>query len=361
MNYIKILKIAVGAALSIILAESLGLGYSASAGVITLLSIQDTKKETIRVMARRLFSFGLALIFAAGSFALLGYTAPAVGVFLLFFSAVCIRFHMQEGISVNTVLMTHFLAERSMSLENIGNEMGLLLIGCGIGVLLNLYIPGKKKQIKMKQRRIEACMKEILDMMAHRLSGSGYEDGLAQSMAKLEEELRLGEQSAYEEMENKLLTETRYYIRYMNMRKMQSLVLGKIAGNIGHLTGSGAAGEWGIGGEQGIAWKPGIAGERGIAVWPQAGQIAELMRQISSSFHEYNNAVELLGELEMLKLSMREQPLPGDRREFENRAVLFQILLELEQLLVLKKEFVLELTGDEIGKFWKEECGAEAD
>ena len=37
-----------------ILAERLGLNYSASAGVITLLSIQDTKKETIRVVVRRL-------------------------------------------------------------------------------------------------------------------------------------------------------------------------------------------------------------------------------------------------------------------------------------------------------------------
>ncbi len=348
MNYIKILKIAVGATISIILAEFLGLGYSASAGVITLLSIQDTKKETIRVMARRLFSFGLALIFAAVSFGLLGYTAPAVGVFLLFFSAVCIRFHMQEGISVNTVLMTHFLAERSMSVENIGNEVGLLLIGGGIGVLLNLYIPGKKKQIKRKQRRIEGCMKEILDMMAGLLSGLGYEEGLEQCLVKLDEELRLGELSAYEEMENKLLTETRYYIRYMNMRKMQSLVLGKIAGNIGHLA------------DTGVVREPGTDGGQEIAHWPQAGQIARLMGQISRSFHEYNNAVELLKELDSLKQSMRRQPLPVNRQEFESRAVLFQILLELEQLLVLKREFVQELTADEIGKFWKGEYEEEA-
>ena len=345
MNYIKILKIAVGATISILLAEILGLGYSASAGVITLLSIQNTKKETIRVMARRLLSFGIALVLAAASFGQLGYTAPAVGVFLLLFSAVCIRFHMQEGISVNTVLMTHFLAERSMSLENIGNEIGLLLIGGGIGVLLNLYIPGKKKQIKMKQRRIEGCMKEILDRMARSLSGCGYGDGLEQSLARLDEELRLGEQSAYEEMENKLLTETRYYIRYMNMRKMQSLVLEKIAGNIGYLTGSGGTGS---------------AEAPAFPVWPQAGQLAGLMEQISRSFHEYNNAVELLGELDALKQSMREQPLPANRCEFENRAVLFQILLELEQLLVLKREFVQELSADEIGKFWKEDYQAEA-
>ena len=55
-DYGKVMKIAAGAGLAMILAERLGLNYSASAGVITLLSIQDTKKETIRVVVRRLLS-----------------------------------------------------------------------------------------------------------------------------------------------------------------------------------------------------------------------------------------------------------------------------------------------------------------
>ena len=56
-DYGKVMKIAAGAGLAMILAERLGLNYSASAGVITLLSIQDTKKETIRVVVRRLLSW----------------------------------------------------------------------------------------------------------------------------------------------------------------------------------------------------------------------------------------------------------------------------------------------------------------
>ena len=49
---------------------------------------------------------------------------------------------------------------------------------------------------------------------------------------------------------------------------------------------------------------------------------------------------------------MRTQPLPDTREEFESRAVLYRILLELEQFLEIKKKFVEELTEDEIGKFW---------
>lgn len=179
-DYVKVIKIAVGAGLAIVLAERMGLRYSASAGVITLLSIQDTKKETIRVVARRLLSFVMALAISAVGFSVFGYGPLAVCVFLLFFSAACMAFGMQEGISVNTVLMTHFLAERSMTGANIANELGLLAVGAGIGVILNLYIPGKVHLIRTSQRRIESHMKEILRKMAGQLTtGKGGDAGLA--------------------------------------------------------------------------------------------------------------------------------------------------------------------------------------
>lgn len=333
-DYVKVIKIAVGAGLAIVLAERMGLRYSASAGVITLLSIQDTKKETIRVVARRLLSFVMALAISAAGFSAFGYGPLAVCVFLLFFSAACMAFGMQEGISVNTVLMTHFLAERSMTGANIANELGLLAVGAGIGVILNLYIPGKVHLIRMSQRRIESHMKEILRKMAGQLTtGKGGDAGQADGepplrslLEELDAELKQGEKSAYEDMENKLLTETRYYLRYMNMRRTQAFVLGRIEGELKHL------------------------GE----LPSQAQPIAELMERISGGFHEYNNAVGLLEALDAVKEDMREQPLPELREEFENRAVLFQILLELEQFLEIKKKFVEELSAEEIGKFWRE-------
>ena len=46
INLIKTLKIAAGSMLAIIIAQSLNISYSTSAGIITLLSIQNTKKST---------------------------------------------------------------------------------------------------------------------------------------------------------------------------------------------------------------------------------------------------------------------------------------------------------------------------
>ena len=45
-SMLKMVKIAVGSAAAILLADLLGLNYSTSAGIITLLTIQDTSRET---------------------------------------------------------------------------------------------------------------------------------------------------------------------------------------------------------------------------------------------------------------------------------------------------------------------------
>ena len=62
-------------------AQALGLRYNSSAGVITLLSIQDTKRETIRVTGRRFLAFLAAMVLGPVSFALAGYRPLAMGIF----------------------------------------------------------------------------------------------------------------------------------------------------------------------------------------------------------------------------------------------------------------------------------------
>lgn len=94
---LKILKIAVGSMLAMAAAQALGLRYSSSAGVITLLSIQDTKRETIRVTGRRFLAFLAAMVLGPVSFALAGYRPLAMGIFLLMFTPLCMKWGIQEG------------------------------------------------------------------------------------------------------------------------------------------------------------------------------------------------------------------------------------------------------------------------
>ncbi len=88
INFIKILKIAIGSSAAILFAGLLGLQYSASAGIITLLSIQDTKKETLIVAGKRFLAFLLAILIAYVLFQSFGYHTIVFGAFLLVFISV---------------------------------------------------------------------------------------------------------------------------------------------------------------------------------------------------------------------------------------------------------------------------------
>ncbi|MBS6956147.1 MAG: aromatic acid exporter family protein [Enterocloster asparagiformis] len=325
VNGLKMIKIAGGSLLAMVIAEGLGLRYGASAGVIALLSIHDTKRETIRAMAKRLGAFCIALTLAPVCFGLAGYRPLAIGLFLLLFAPVCSLLQIQEGLSVSTVLMTHFLSDGGMPPGSIVNELLLLAVGAGVGVGMNLYIPGKRGWIRGQQRRIEEQFRHSLLRLAGILEGEDGQEEAGEHLAVLERMLEEGEAAAYRDIQNNLLSETEYYLHYMMLRKNQLTVLNRILGQLRLRTAYPEQSRW----------------------------LSGLMRSIGRSFHEHNNALILLEELNGVKGQLKRQPLPVTREEFEARAILYQVLLELEQFLLLKREFVEGLTEKEIGDFWK--------
>lgn len=327
INYMQIVKIAVGSCIAILLADALGLKYSVSAGIITLLSIQNTKKETILIAGKRFLSFVLSIIISYLIFQSIGYHPYSFGLFLLVFVALSYLFDLEDGISMNAVLTTHFLLEESMSYYWIKNEILLLLIGSGIGILLNLYIPRKIGAIKEDQIRIEEDIKLILKRMSFYLTKEDKEDYTEQCFAPLDVHIQEALSRAFENINNTLLSDTRYYLHYMQMRKSQQDELKRIYSHIKSLD----------------------------SVPEQAFIIANFMEQVTSTFHEYNNALSLIEGLQEIQIGFKSDSLPINRKEFENRAVLYQILNELETFLILKRDFVASLSEMEIQSYWKQE------
>ena len=58
---LKVLKIAVGSSMAVVVAQFFNLQYATSAGIIALLTVQDTRRDTIQLTAERLLSFLLAV------------------------------------------------------------------------------------------------------------------------------------------------------------------------------------------------------------------------------------------------------------------------------------------------------------
>lgn len=213
-----------------------------------------------------------------------------------------------------------------MPLTLIGNEALLLLIGAGIGTLLNLYMPGKVKEIRATQHTLEEDLRAILLRMSEYIKKEDKSDYTENCFDKLSKHLSEGKKQAYAYMNNTFFQESKYFIEYMNMREQQCTVLKDIYKKIMNIH----------------------------RVPAQAEQISAFIYQISISFGESNNAKDLLEDLSKLFGQMKNTPLPVTREEFENRAVLYSILMDLEYFLQLKKDFSDSLTQEQIRQYWHE-------
>lgn len=317
LNFHILLKTGIGSAIAIILADRFNLLYSASAGIITLLTIQNTKKETIDIAFKRILAFFIAVTIAYFMFSGFGYTSIVFGGFIFIFVAISNLLGFQEGISMNAVLITHFLIEKRMDFSFITNEIFILLIGMSIGILFNLIMPSNTKKINSEQKRVEVKIKDILRCMGNVLEGNSEclkenERPKEIDFNELDDVLDRLVSKAYEEAGNTLLTETKYQISYLEMRKLQVVVLRDIFKSIKEIHD----------------------------VLPEAVKISKYMKKTADEFHESNNVKGLLLELEALYNFFRKEDLPITRDEFENRAILFNILKDLENFLEIKSSFI---------------------
>lgn len=321
---LKLLKIAVGSAAAIFLADLLGLGYSTAAGIITLLTIQDTSRETIVISAKRICAFLVATVLSYAVFHLFGYHVFSYGIFLFLFVAVCGPLRLANAVSINAVLATHYLLEQKMTFSQIGNEALLLLIGAGIGTLLNLFMPGKGKEIRVMQYQLEEDLRAVLLRMSEYIGREDKSDYTGSCFDKLQTDIEAGKKQAFAYMNNTFFQESKYFIDYMNMREQQTVVLRDIYKKIVSMQ----------------------------TVLPQTVQVAVLLRETAVTFGESNNAKELLAKREEALLQMKDSELPRTRQEFEDRAVLYGIMTDLEYFLQLKEEFADSLTQEQIERYW---------
>lgn len=52
---------------------------------------------------------------------------------------------------------------------------------------------------------------------------------------------------------------------------------------------------------------------------------------------------------------MEHSFLPKTREEFENRAILYHLLLDTQRFLLMKQEFVQSLTEEQVNIYWNVE------
>ncbi|MGO0054035.1 aromatic acid exporter family protein [Streptococcus suis] len=307
---LRTIKLIFATVLAIYLATALGLSYATAAGIIAILSILDTRKSSFKMARNRLFSTLLALTIAVLIFALFGFGIWTLGIYLALYVPLAYRFNWEAGIAPSTVLVTHLLLEQDISLIFWGNELALFLIGAGLALLFNLYMPSQEKQIQAYHDQVEDLLKQILlRFEAFLLNGDGRNE--AELITQLDKTLDEALKVVYLDRHNQLFQQTNYQVHYFEMRAAQNKILRTMAGNINKCL---------------------LEGRENVI-------LSSLFERAAQQLSRENSAKELLLDIELFHATFRERPLPQTREEFETRATLFQLLHDMEAFIRLKVDF----------------------
>lgn len=324
---LRIYKIALGSALAYLIADLIGLQYASSAAIVTLLTVLETRRATFDLAKKRYISFAVTMVLAWLVYEHLGYHVVSMGIVMMLMVGISYHYGWQLAISVNAVINTHFLMEQSYTLPFIVNELVMVTIGTVIALLMNSYMPKRIQHLREDIHEIENLFQKILNQIAEYLLRVDREDYDGESIHMLEDRLEKALARAFENLDNTLDEHSKYYIEYMEMRKSQVNVLEAFHDSLHSLS----------------------------QVRPEAQILADFFRDTAASFHERNNVQELLEEWKKMSAYMIERPLPVSRDEFEDRAILYHMMMDMEEFLLIKKEFADQMTPEQVQIYWKQD------
>ena len=304
-------KIIIAAILAIVLAQFLKLEFAIAAGIVAILTIQPTKKETVATALGRLYAFIVALVIAFLSFSIFGYNTTAFFVYLVFFIIICQIFKWYSAMAMNSVLISHFVTLGSMNMETVKNEVLIFVIGVGIGVIANLHLRKKVDYIEKLKKETDAQIVKILERMSKRILDKDLSDYNGECFQVLNRQLSQAQQVAELNYKNQFQKDDVFDQEYISMRDRQRHVLYEMYKDVRRLNST-----------------PGTA-----------QKISTFLSDMAKVFDKDNDAIALMEEFQEMSQYMKSQPLPVTREEFEDRARLFSLLCNLEDFLQIKLEF----------------------
>lgn len=306
----RTIKTAIGTPLAISLAQLAGVTNIVSAGILTILCIQPSRKKSFESAWHRFLASLLAIVFSIVFFELVGYTPFGMFVLLMLFIPTTVFLKIEKGIMTSTVITINLYVLGSIEFVFIKEQIILIFIGIGVGLLMNLYMPSADDKLKKEQLKLEENFQTILKEMAIYIR-EGNMDWDGKEFSETEDILKNAMKLVELDRENHLLTDKDSYYNYFNMRNSQFELLEKMLPLVTRI--------------------------------PEKDEVtsivANFLEDLSESVHPGNTAILFLDELKELREKFHKSPLPQTHDEFESRASLYQLLYELEAYLNLKNRF----------------------
>ena len=306
----RTIKTAIGAPVAISIAQLLGVTNFASAGIITILCIQPSRKKSFLSAWHRFLACIIASVYSFIFFETLGYNPVVVGLMLAVFIPTAVFLKITQGIATSSVIIFNLYSASYLNFTFLFDQFFLIVVGIGTGLLLNFYMPSLDKQLNGKRKKLEENFQIILLEIALYIrdknkAWSGKE--ITECEALFEEVDELVER----DRENHLLREKHPYYEYFTMRREQFELLKQMLPLVTKLPNKYSISE----------------------------KVAQFFEDISQAVHPGNTASIHLDALEQLREEFDQEDLPSTQDEFETRANLFRLLHDIEDYLLLKSKF----------------------
>ena len=307
-------RLALASSCAVYAAHLVGLQFETQAGIICLFSMLTTRKDTIKVSISRIVSFIVTAVTAWCTFTYLGNQWMALGIYFMITVLVSEMMGWKAALSANLVAGCHFFSVNDFSEAVIVNEFFIVMIGIAFAVVFNFFYNDEwaryrlDKDMESVQQAMTEAMEDIAEYLSSRETNESVWDKLTALHLQLDEIIHRA--TDYEG--NSLGKDADYYYQYFEMRKSQCSILESLHAEMDR-----------------IRYQP-----------SQAKIITEFIYHISGYAAQKNDPQKQIDYLLEIFERMKKDALPASREEFESRAILYHILMDLEDFLLVNKQFL---------------------
>jgi uncharacterized membrane protein YgaE (UPF0421/DUF939 family) len=308
----RVIKTALGSATAIFIAQSLGLNFYSSAGILTILCIQPTKKRSLETSIRRYSACVVILFFSYFFFSVFGFNPFGIALLLLFFIPTLVVLNIQEGVISSSVIMVHIYSLQKISLHIVLNELYVISIGIGVALIFNLYMPSLEHKVNLYKKEIENGFILILEAISVFLNSPEEKFDLKE-LNQIEKKIGIAKKISKLEIDNHFFRSSNDEdYEYVAMRERQLEILKRIIRSLKIVKKENE----------------------------QSKILSDFFHDICFSLNPNSTGIISLHQLDELYEMFRSMPLPKNSDDFETRAAILNIIHEMENFLVVKKSYV---------------------
>ena len=278
--------------------------FAISAGIVAILTIQPSKRETFSTAIARFYGFITAIIISFVCFKIFGITTFAFFVYLAIYVFICQKFKWFSSIVMNSVLVSHFVSTGVMNAKAIANESLIFLIGVAFGILVNLHLHKNTKQMNELKQKINEKIKNILQRMSLRILDKNLSNYDGSCFEELNKTLFFAKELAEQNFKNQLKKDVSD-LKYLKLQSQKVAILYEMYKRV-----------------------------KNIQTQPHTAKIiSDFLQKLSNDYSATEDLQLLKQEFNSIWQEMKKRPLPQTRQEFEDRAELFTLLELIEEFL----------------------------